>query len=138
MRSCREAQRCVAQVEEQYRVGGQQVLWYVVSDCARLRARAAERYGAKVMLPGGEAPVEHLGFSSGNATRDVLAFRVAFAEQWLLGMTDFQVGSLSKRGKGWFHALHGHSHAAGWQSGAWGPLPGHLGSARCIFHWIAI
>ena len=79
------------QVEEQYRVEGQEVLWYVVSDCARLRGKAAELYGAKVMLPQGETPVEHLGHSSGNATRDILAFRVAFAEQWLLGMTDFQV-----------------------------------------------
>ena len=80
------------QVEEHYRVEGQQVLWYVASDCARLRGRAAERYGAKVLLPQGEAPVEHVMESSGNATRDALAFRVAFAEQWLLGMTDFQVG----------------------------------------------
>lgn len=84
----------MAQVEEQYRVRGQEVLWYVVSDCARLRSKAAERYGAKVLLPGGEAPVEHLNFASGNATRDLLSFRVAFAEQWLLGMTDFQVSSL--------------------------------------------
>ena len=74
-------------------MNGQNVLWYVVSDCARLRGKAAELYGAKVMLPKGETPVEHLAFSSGNSTRDILAFRVAFAEQWLLGMTDFQVAS---------------------------------------------
>ena len=73
-------------------MGGQEVLWYVVSDCAQLRARAAERYGAKVVVPrGGAVPVEHLMISSGDAARDVLAFRAAFAEQWLLGMTDFQV-----------------------------------------------
>ena len=71
---------------------GQKVIWYVVTDCAHLRARAAERYGAKVLLPrGGDLPVEHLMFSSGDAARDVLAFRAAFAEQWLLGLTDFQV-----------------------------------------------
>lgn len=79
------------QVEEQYRVGGQEVLWYVVSDCAQLRSKAAEVFGAKVLLPRGDTPVEHVMHSSGNATRDVLAFRAAFAEQWLLGMTDFQV-----------------------------------------------
>ena len=79
------------QVEEQYRAGGQEVMWYVVSDCAALRGKAAERYGARVLVPRNETPVEHLAFSSGDPARDVLAFRVAFAEQWLLGMTDFQV-----------------------------------------------
>ena len=79
-------------------MGGQEVIWYVVSDCAALRTKAKERYGAKVLVPRGEAPVEHVVHSSGNATRDVLAFRVAFAEQWLLGMTDFQVCAPKRKG----------------------------------------
>ena len=45
----------------------------------------------QVLLPSHELVTEHVTFSTGNSTKDVLAMRTAFAEQWLLGMTDFQV-----------------------------------------------
>ncbi|EIE18113.1 hypothetical protein COCSUDRAFT_60600 [Coccomyxa subellipsoidea C-169] len=67
------------------------VRWYVVSDCPSLRYKAADKYGPKVLLPTRELVTDHIFYKSGNRTRDMLAFRTAFAEQWLLGMTDFQV-----------------------------------------------
>ena len=45
----------------------------------------------QVLLPTRELVTDHIFYKSGNRTRDMLAFRTAFAEQWLLGMTDFQV-----------------------------------------------
>ncbi len=36
------------QVEDEYRVEGMPVRWYVVSDCPSLRYKAAEKYGPKV------------------------------------------------------------------------------------------
>ncbi len=36
------------QVEDEYRVEGMPVHWYVVSDCPSLRYKAAEEYGPKV------------------------------------------------------------------------------------------
>ncbi|CAL8469091.1 g8632 [Coccomyxa elongata] len=83
--------RCAAKVEEEYRVEGRPVYWYIVSDCPSLRTEAAKLYGAKVLLPSHEMVTEHIEHASGNATRDRLAFRTTVAEQWLFGMTDFQV-----------------------------------------------
>jgi hypothetical protein len=45
----------------------------------------------QVLLPSQELVTEHITYSTGNTTKDLLAIRTAFAEQWLLGMTDFQV-----------------------------------------------
>ncbi|BDA45840.1 hypothetical protein COCOBI_07-6270 [Coccomyxa sp. Obi] len=83
--------RCASKVEEEYRVEGVPVHWYVVSDCHTLRYKAAKLYGKKVLLPNQETVTEHMEHSSGNSTRDILAFRTTVAEQWLLGMTDFQI-----------------------------------------------
>lgn len=48
----------------------------------------------QVLLPSSKLVTEHITFQSGNSTRDKLAFQTAFAEQWLLGMTDFQVAAM--------------------------------------------
>ena len=45
----------------------------------------------QVLLPSHETVTEHIEHASGNATRDMLAFQTTIAEQWLFGMTDFQV-----------------------------------------------
>ncbi|KAK9919098.1 hypothetical protein WJX75_009394 [Coccomyxa subellipsoidea] len=83
--------RCASKVEEEYRVEGMPVHWYMVSDCPALRYKAAKKYGPKVLLPSQELVTEHITYSTGNTTKDLLAIQTAFAEQWLLGMTDFQV-----------------------------------------------
>ena len=38
----------MVQVEQEYKVEGMPVLWYVVSDCPALRYKAAKKYGLKV------------------------------------------------------------------------------------------
>ncbi len=40
---------CNGQIEDEYRVESMPVHWYVVSDCAALPYKAAERYGGKVL-----------------------------------------------------------------------------------------
>ena len=43
---------CKWQVEEEYRVEGMPVHWYMVSDCPALRYKAAKKYGPKVSYLG--------------------------------------------------------------------------------------
>ncbi len=64
---------------------------YVMSDCAGLPFRVAERFGDKVLLPSLDARVEHIDHFTNNRTNDILVLRSTFAEHYLFSMTDFQV-----------------------------------------------
>ena len=70
-------------------------LWYIVTDCAGLRLQLRNSWGLKVWVPRTELAPIHIdklqssGVPLGAA--DVLRVYTAFAEQWLLAMTDYQV-----------------------------------------------
>ena len=66
-----------------------------MTDCAGLRMQVRSSWGPKVWVPEAELAPVHIDrlHSSGVPldAADVLRIHTAFAEQWLLAMTDFQV-----------------------------------------------
>ena len=81
---------CAQQIEDDNVVANRQVLWYLLSDSQPLREFAKEKFGDKLLvtIPGeGMA----LGHSTWGADDPYQAFISAAGENWLFGMTDYQV-----------------------------------------------
>ena len=83
-----EYYNCASQIEEHKRLTAKQrVIWFVISDCFGVRVDAKEKYGDKVMTNLQMLPTHLLDPGSD----DGAAFLLPFAENWLFGMTQFQV-----------------------------------------------
>ncbi len=81
---------CAQQIEGDNVVANRQVLWYLLSDSQPLREFAKEKFGDKLLvtIPGeGMA----LGHSTWGADDPYQSFISAAGENWLFGMTDYQV-----------------------------------------------
>lgn len=81
---------CAQQIEDDNVVANRQVLWYLLSDSQPLREFAKEKFGDKLLvtIPGtGMA----LGHSTWGADDPYQSFISAAGENWLFGMTDYQV-----------------------------------------------
>ena len=87
---------CAEQIEQSFDINGQEPVWYLVSDSLEIRQRASEAYGEKIMThltqPG------HVWATDGQTQH--AAMIQAAGENWLFGMTDYQiVSSISGFGK---------------------------------------
>jgi hypothetical protein len=83
--------KCAQQLEQSYMQPQQQVVWLLVSDSPVLRTGAARRFGSKLLTASG-LKLEHS--SHGNAAKTSLeGFLASIAENWVFGLTDFQVVS---------------------------------------------
>lgn len=83
--------RCAEELEKSFAVAGQQVVWLLISDSSALRSGAEQKYGEKLVVTQG-LRLEHSSHSN-TAKVSLDGFQASVAENWLFGMTDFQIVS---------------------------------------------
>ena len=86
---------CARHIEEEHRLPGQEVLWFVISDDPVVRAYAVSQYGSKVVTQV-NATVQHAANNSlpppdPDHALSVQGMRTAIAEHWAFGMGDFHI-----------------------------------------------
>ena len=80
---------CAHQIQDNNLMSGRAVVWYLVSDSQPLREYAKAKYGDKlhVTIPGNGLTLDHSTWGSSGYQ----GFISAAGENWLFGMTDYQV-----------------------------------------------